>query len=33
MPSEIWCGNLKKGNQLESPDVDGRKLLKRGGVN
>jgi hypothetical protein len=25
----IWWGNLRKGDRLENPGVDGRKILKR----
>ena len=25
--TEIWCGNLREGNHLEDPSIDGRNLV------
>jgi len=27
--TEFWWGNLKEGDQLKDPGVDGRKILRR----
>jgi hypothetical protein len=28
LKTEFWCGNLREGDLLEDPDVDGRIILK-----